>query len=424
MNARKLRTSINIGLVVAFIGLLFTFPIKENVFGGLLFAVFSAALIGGLADSFAVKAIFGQPLNIKWPSWLGTNIVARHRERLVNELIDMVKDELLSPSSIRMALKDKKISSILQHFIQSETGEQTVKQLLHGAIKETVKGENFSFLLISLKKVASQFANESKPSKHLCVIITFIFKERIDDTIAAFIVRMLRPLLKNVELRSFVKQVVQTAIAKYEKDNRRRQVANQIANIDANQLADKLFEFADQWLFDLTDEHHALRQNIKKIALDFVVKVESDENYALKVNEKMNRIIRTMFGSLTKGDALQGFLANLELAIAADDQAHAVVKWSHEMIDKGYQSLVNTSLANYDEPMMNWVLQLVESKQEMIGNLVREKMNQYSTEELIELVEDKAGKDLQYIRMNGAVVGGLIGGILFIAQLLIGGAIS
>lgn len=424
MNAKKLRTIINTSLLVTSVGLLLTFPIKENIIGGLLFAIFCAALIGGLADSFAVKAIFGQPLNIKWPSWLGTNIVAKHRERLVNELIDMVQEELLSPSSIRLALKDKKLSQILQNFLTSDTGEQTVKQLLSGAIRETVKGHNLSLLLISIKRIATQLTNESKASKHLSIIITYIFKERIDDTIAAFIVRMIRPLLDNIELRSFIKQVVQAAISKYEKDNRRRQVANQIANIDANQLVEKLFEYVDQWLFDFTDEGHALRQNIKRLALDFVQKMESDEIYATTINEKISKVIGSLFAALAKGEVLSNTITEIERALAENDEGHAAVKWSNDLTHKAYQLITEASLADYDEAIMNWVLQLVESKQEMIGNLVREKMNQYSTEELIELVEEKAGKDLQYIRMNGAVVGGLIGGVLYIAQLVIGGAMS
>ena len=68
-------------------------------------------------------------------------------------------------------------------------------------------------------------------------------------------------------------------------------------------------------------------------------------------------------------------------------------------------------------------MNFIESKQDYIGKLVKEKLDEYTTEELIELVEDKAGRDLQFIRLNGAVVGGLIGASLFLIQLALGGAL-
>lgn len=425
MKAKQLKALINSGLIVSFIGLLIAFPIKDQLFiGGLLFAICSASLIGGLADSFAVKAIFGQPLNIKWPSWLGTNIIVRQRQRLVDELVHMVQYELLSPDSIREALKDKKLSRILQSFLASETGQATVKQLLNDAIKEAVKAKHLSVIVIGLKKVMLQLSTQAKPSKHVATIVDYIVKENLDDTIAAFVVRMLQPLVKHAAFKAFITEILQAAITKYEKDNRRRQVANQMANIDHKQLSEKIIAFIEQWLFEFIAKDHALRIKIRESVLAFVERIEQDETFAEHVDTRCRKAIEVLASSLTKGHTLMSYFERLEQSFAAEDEEELIYKWSQAIVESIQARLEQATFSAYDEHLLKWIISIVERKQDVIGKLVKEKLNQYTTESLIELVEDKAGKDLQFIRLNGALVGGLIGALLFIVQFAIGGILS
>ncbi|MNW70493.1 hypothetical protein D3C74_498360 [compost metagenome] len=71
--------------------------------------------------------------------------------------------------------------------------------------------------------------------------------------------------------------------------------------------------------------------------------------------------------------------------------------------------------------MKSTLLKWVEQKHSYIGKVVADKLSTFSEEELIELVKDKAGRDLQYIRINGIGVGALIGALLYVATFWIGG---
>jgi uncharacterized membrane-anchored protein YjiN (DUF445 family) len=53
-----------------------------------------------------------------------------------------------------------------------------------------------------------------------------------------------------------------------------------------------------------------------------------------------------------------------------------------------------------------------------IGNMVRSSMMKLNNKELVEQIEEKVGSDLQYIRLNGAVVGGIVGIIIAVLKLL------
>ena len=60
------------------------------------------------------------------------------------------------------------------------------------------------------------------------------------------------------------------------------------------------------------------------------------------------------------------------------------------------------------------LIQLVEENHQIIGQLVRSRLENLSTEMLVEMIEEKAGNDLQIIRINGSIVGGLAGLAIFL----------
>src|SRR5271165_4898104 len=66
--------------------------------GGLFLAFGEAALVGGLADWFAVRALFVHPFGIPFPH---TALIPRNRQRIVQEIRQLVQNEWLPPSLLQ-----------------------------------------------------------------------------------------------------------------------------------------------------------------------------------------------------------------------------------------------------------------------------------------------------------------------------------
>ena len=66
----------------------------------------------------------------------------------------------------------------------------------------------------------------------------------------------------------------------------------------------------------------------------------------------------------------------------------------------------------------NFALELVEQRHDMIGEMVRGSLEKLSDLDLVRQIETKVGQDLQYIRLNGAIVGGFAGAVLAIIKVL------
>jgi uncharacterized membrane-anchored protein YjiN (DUF445 family) len=71
-----------------------------------------------------------------------------------------------------------------------------------------------------------------------------------------------------------------------------------------------------------------------------------------------------------------------------------------------------------DRWVTDFALELMEKRHEMIGQMVRGSLEKLSDLDLVGQIEEKVGQDLQYIRLNGAIVGGLAGAVLAIMKLL------
>ena len=102
-------------------------------------------------------------------------------------------------------------------------------------------------------------------------------------------------------------------------------------------------------------------------------------------------------------------------------QSENLEKLIFNLLDKEIAVRQNDQLGN--EKLNSWLKKqlaaLINSKHEMIGQLVQENLDKLSEDDFVVQIEEKVGQDLQWIRVNGAVVGGLVGVILYLLKLFI-----
>lgn len=87
-----------------------------------------------------------------------------------------------------------------------------------------------------------------------------------------------------------------------------------------------------------------------------------------------------------------------------------------QRIDKTLLDLQKDPLKRhiFNSQIYNLLLPLLERKHGQIKVMIYEGLQEYSGEELTELIESKAGNDLQMIRINGSIVGGLVGILIYL----------
>jgi uncharacterized membrane-anchored protein YjiN (DUF445 family) len=138
-SAQKLANLILLASTMLF---LFSYPYHKTFWGGLVFSFSSAALVGGIADWFAIKSFFTKPLGISWPEALfKTEMIPKNREEVISVIVDIVQDKVITKAALTQKIKEVGISNLLidyvvEHKILNSTAEEIIEKMNFSSIQE------------------------------------------------------------------------------------------------------------------------------------------------------------------------------------------------------------------------------------------------------------------------------------------------
>jgi uncharacterized membrane-anchored protein YjiN (DUF445 family) len=167
---------------------------------------------------------------------------------------------------------------------------------------------------------------------------------------------------------------------------------------------------------------HPLRRTVFDALGGFAERVAAGDPQALRQAETFRA---TLLESLAAGPLLRDALAQLRRQLEED-----LASDSSPLSDLVDRRLRGSIVEWLDDPTHRewfdrWVRtmsqQLLRRHHHQIGRTVRDYLEQLDDAELVERIEARVGADLQYIRLNGAVIGGLVGVVLALLHAVFGG---
>lgn len=396
----------NTALAVSLLGFIFSYPFHHSFAGGLISSGFSAGLIGGLADWFAVNSLFRRPLGVPPGVLFRTEIIPRNREKIIDALIDMVQNELLSPETVRSQLEKYNFAEILLNYWHEQGGKTELVKLLSeisGKLSE-------EFPLPEAEKVVRGFLNDTAKNGDLHRVMEHIImtaqKTGFDKQFAGFIGRELQRLSDMPQIKMILTQLIEGALNSYEKHNGMRKIFGMLVRqmltpekIQAgliHYLRDEVInEYLNGWLRQLSDRSNQpdYREKLGK----FLCSVADDITYAFE--DTLVSWLKKQMNQLPQENSM--------LMTQIDRYTDQLQKDPVQMND-------------LDRWLKNKVFSLADDVHAKVGTLIHEALQGYSNEQIVEMIESKAGNDLQMIRINGSIVGSLVGICLYLIVTAIG----
>lgn len=416
-------------LALSAAGILAAFPFQHTFGGGLLFAACSAATIGGLADSFAISALFGNPLKVRWPSWMGTHIIARNRERLIGELVDMVEKELLTVEAIQETLDELNLAEVVVRYLTEHGGAESTKELAEKLAADLLGRADAEELAAGIQAFLMNRADTVQIADLIADVAEWSVKNGYDDRIITFTAGQFAKLAATPQFGELIERFAAAAIRSYEGDKFRRRMVDFTAGLNAHAISAKVQSFFVQFLKELEQEDHPHRAQLRGKIQELVRRLREDEALRQKVELVKQRLLAAADGKLKLGEYLSARLETLRSKLLEQDDPEEggseskPVVWLRGQLDRligrldDDQELQTSVDRMIKRGLMSWISQ----KHAMIGVMVKEKLSAFSEDDLIDLVKEKAGKDLQYIRLNGMLVGSFVGIILYFVTFWIGG---
>ena len=400
----------NYSLIIAFLGFvtlkIFSFePVKFSTLD-FITLIFEASLVGALADWYAVTALFRHPLGIKIPH---TNILAKKKDEIAHGISSVMKD-FLPHEVIKEHLNSMDFATLISNSILNEKVTEE--------FKENIK----KFLIELLGKLT---ANEYKEKK-VEFLLNFTKTINFSDTAVK-----LGSNLINSE--SYYKTTVATSdlLIKIILKNRislamniEEQIKGELPflmKMFANGKGDLVVEKILIFLESLKDTNSNGYISIKKEIIEFLYELDSNEESRKEFNKK---IIEFLEDKKT--------LENLSTFI--DSLSNKIIETLNKpegdfdkILDYGFTSLKKRYLENPEKKekinlwISEFIFKLIE-KYKLIDKsslLIKDEITKLSEDDFVKFIEINVYNDLQYIRLNGAVVGGLGGALIYLVQVAI-----
>lgn len=160
------------------------------------------------------------------------------------------------------------------------------------------------------------------------------------------------------------------------------------------------------------DPEHALRQEFDQFVRDMIEKLKTSPEYA----EQAENLKRDILASPEISSLAEGLWQSVKAFIERDTKTRASVFETHLsrfLVDIGRKLTGETQVrADINRGMVLVVRTFLQAQKHDIARFIADQINSWDVKQMVNLIELNIGRDLQYIRLNGTIIGGMAGLLL------------
>ena len=386
-----------------------TSVLERGLWLSCLKAVAEAAMVGALADWFAVRALFRRvPLPL-----IGrhTAIIARNKDRIGLQLAQFVRDKFLDADSLVALLRRHDLVERLAQWLVLPANAQLLGQQvarMAAAALEMLQERQVEHFI---RKAVRTLIGQIDLSRTLATVLGALTHNGRHQALLSDALTQLIATLQNEETRTWI---ARTIVLWLKKEHPRKEkmlptdwLGDQGAALMAHALEGLLADVA-------SNPEHELRARFDEAVHTLIERLQTDPDWARKA-EEVRHYLQT---DATLGgyvhELWRGMRAALLRDLTDDDSAvarnvRAMGLWLGQSLaqDAALRQALNARL-------QDWAHSLAPEVSQFVAQHIQDTVQRWDAQELADVVELHIGKDLHYIRINGTLVGGLIGLALFV----------
>jgi uncharacterized membrane-anchored protein YjiN (DUF445 family) len=360
---------------------------------GYVRAMAEASLVGGLADWFAVTALFRRPLGLPIPH---TAIVATQKERIGRILGTFVQNYFLSHEVISTRLLATQPSRKLATWISNPDNAHRLAQQLSVGIVRMM---------------------ETLPDERIREMVRDVLRTNIRDTpIAPVLGRTLSVVVAGNRHQELVNRAAQLA-AQAVQDNRelirdrvRAESPWWIPGAVDDKIYKKIFSAIDNLLKEIaTKENHPVREAIDKAVMDFVWNLERSPETIVRMEKLKNEWLDDPTLTDLSGRLWDG-AKRAALRSASANEGSEPGPLARGIASFGQALLANEQLLEeIDAWLVDVAVTVAEQNRQEVADMIAQTIASWDPDATVQRIEVAVGRDLQFVRINGTLVGGLVG---------------
>ncbi len=397
--------------------------LEQHVIWPYVKAFAEAAMVGAIADWFAVVALFRHPMGLPIPH---TAILPKNQNRIAEQLGSFIEHNFLQASAIAKRILNIAPSQKALSWLQKDQQQQKVAGMVAQQVPmllRTIEPKQMAEFVTGL--LAKQYSGKSLAIS-VSKLLHLLSKEQYQQVFLVAILKQIRTWLAHEETRLQLEASITDWAARIEGNNPSRWdkllavFKGSAMDVVDGWLAKKVLDWADGYLVEVLDNpEHSMRKNVDR-QIEHMV-------HRLKYSPVWHKRLDTIKNQISQSDEVEQMLAKLWQSLLLWSEKDSVASDSvlQLQIEKILTHIVEKAIAK-PEVLRAWDVKLAILTKEWVNEykhhaslFVTDKVKAWDSQALVEKLELSVGKDLQFIRINGTLVGGLVGLIIhMVSQLL------
>ncbi|PEC76521.1 DUF445 domain-containing protein [Bacillus cereus] len=398
-----------ISLGVMGVGFAASIPFQGTIAGEIIQGGFEAGLVGGLADWFAVTALFRHPMGIPIPH---TALLPKNRKRVTKGLINTLENEWLTKESITNKVKEMQLAQMILQIAEREMQSDAVKKGIVTIAEKAIVSIDTEKLAVIIEKELKTYLHTINTNNILQVLVDQLVVQEYDEKTLDYILVKVKDWTAQDEARYQLGSLGMKAMENIKVDGFLQFTLKSFMNIvDEDKIGGILQKFIISNINSLQEVDNSTRQLILAKIRQEIINVKGNEALLQELENWKEKWIANWNAT----DKIKEMLEQVQQrAVAFVNNEEFADKYVIPFLQKQMNKIKEDeqTVQKIEDWLQKQVVSLVEKNHSKIGKLVQENLDKLDDKTLIEMIENNVGKDLQWIRVNGAVCGFMIGLVL------------
>lgn len=365
-----------------------------------------AAAIGGLADWYAVVALFRRPLGLPIPH---TAIIPANKDRIADNLGRFIETNFLAPEPVRKKLEEVDFAKMVADWLADRKRSAELARFVGRLAPQALTAVSNSNLRDFVSQRIAEQIGKVQVAPFAADMLGAIAADRRHQQIFDQLLRGFGSFLTDEQALNALRDKI-------------RQELPTLANMfraDAY-LLKKIVASAATLISDVeADPDHPLRTEFDRFVERFIEDLRTSPEYAKRAEKlKQDLLARPELRGLA-GDFWSSMRAFIEQDVVSEDSL-VLRHLTNMFAEVGRQLEAEPRLrADMNQGFVVALASFVESQKSGVSGFIADQVRSWDILQLTKLIELNIGRDLQYIRFNGMLIGGIAGLLLHIGEQLI-----
>jgi uncharacterized membrane-anchored protein YjiN (DUF445 family) len=373
---------------------------------GFVAAFAEAATIGGLADWYAVVALFKRPLGLPIPH---TAIIPSNQDRIADKLGEFIEVHFLEAGPIEAKLRQFDFGAFVADWLRDRKKSDDLARFALRLLPEAFSATESSGLMTFVtRRITAQLLSVDLAPLAAGTLRAFVEEGRhqalLDD-----LLRIVHETITTKETMAMIREKIRaelpTLLNLYRADKF---------------LRNKIVASAGAFFEEIrNDPKHPFRGEFDRMVLTFVDRLAADPDYA----ERLEGLKRDLLMRPELNDLARNVWSNTKTFIQQSASGETQMLQRHlggMFVAAGEALAADAALrVEINQGVAVVLRSFIAEQKSGVSTFISDQVKSWDMAQLISLIEINIGKDLQYIRFNGSLIGGLAGLALYTGEFLL-----